>query len=401
MILELNQVTTIFLALAVFIVGSYLNKKIKILDKYCIPAPVVGGLLLALILTALRGFGLVEVVLDTSLQGLFMLTFFTTVGLGASFGLIKLGGKLLIIYWLACGILALVQSAIGISLASLMNLNPLIGVMVGAVSMEGGHGAATAFGTTIEGMGVEGALSVGLAAATVGLVAGGLIGGPIVKYLINKYDLKSTEDETPEIAENQKTSVSSVLAPITSRTFMIQLFIIGFCMAAGSYAGELFTSVTDFALPNYVSAMFVAVIVRNVLDQFNENLIEMRTIGIIGDITLSIFLSMALMSIQLWEVANLALPLFIIIFAQVVFISLFGVFVLFRLLGKNYDAAVMVGGFTGHGLGATPNAMANMDAIVSRFGHSQKAYLVVPIVGAFLIDVFAMPIILTSINIFS
>lgn len=400
MLIELNQVTTIFLAIAVFMIGSYLNSKIKILEKYCIPAPVVGGLLVAIVLTGLRATGLAEVTLDTSLQGLFMLTFFTTVGLGASFALVKLGGKLLVIYWLACGFLALVQSAIGISLASLLNLDPLIGVMVGAVSMEGGHGAATAFGTTIEELGVEGALSIGLAAATVGLVAGGLIGGPIVKHLINKYDLKSTEQ--PDFASSKPNNpISSMAAPITSRVFMIQLFVIGFCMALGSYLGEWFTTVTDFALPGYVSAMFVAVIVRNILDRMNDNIIEMKTIGIIGDITLSIFLSMALMSIKLWEVAELALPLLIIILVQVLFIALFGIFVLFRLLGKDYDAAVMVGGFTGHGLGATPNAMANMEAIVSKYGQSQKAYLVVPIVGAFLIDVFAMPIIITSINMFS
>lgn len=400
MTLELNQVTTIFLAIAVFMVGSYLNSKIKILDKYCIPAPVVGGLLLAFILTTLRGLDIVTITLDTSLQSLFMLVFFTTVGLGASFGLIKIGGRLLVIYWLACGFLALVQSAIGISLASLLNLDPLIGVMMGAVSMEGGHGAATAFGTTIEEMGIEGALSIGLAAATAGLVAGGLIGGPIVKYLINKNNLKSDEElDSPTSKSTSK--FSYVAAPITSRVFMTQLFILGFCMATGSYLGEWFTSVTDFALPNYVSAMFVAVLVRNILDKFNDSFIEIKTIGIIGDITLSIFLSMALMSIKLWEVADLALPLFLIIFVQVAFIALFGIFVLFRLLGKNYDAAVMVGGFTGHGLGATPNAMANMDAITSKYGHSQKAYLVVPIVGAFLIDVFAMPIILTTINMFS
>ncbi|MFC4714218.1 sodium/glutamate symporter [Planococcus dechangensis] len=401
MLIELNQVTTIFLALAVFMIGSYLNSKIKILEKYCIPAPVVGGLLVAAVLTILRGLGLAEVTLDTSLQGLFMLTFFTTVGLGASFALVKLGGKLLVIYWLACGFLALVQSAIGISLASLLKLDPLIGVMVGAVSMEGGHGAATAFGTTIEEMGVEGALSIGLAAATVGLVAGGLIGGPIVKHLINKYNLKSTEHELDLSSSKPKNPLSSFAAPITSRVFMVQLFVIGFCMALGSYLGEWFTTVTEFALPGYVSAMFVAVIVRNLLDRLNENVIEMKTIGIIGDITLSIFLSMALMSIKLWEVAELALPLLLIILVQVLFIAFFGIFVLFRLLGKDYDAAVMVGGFTGHGLGATPNAMANMEAIVSKYGQSQKAYLVVPIVGAFLIDVFAMPIIITSINMFS
>ncbi|APC49306.1 sodium/glutamate symporter [Virgibacillus halodenitrificans] len=398
MILELNQVTTIFLAVAVFMIGKYLNSKIGLLDRFCIPAPVVGGLLFAILATLLKTLNLVDVTLDTSLQGLFMLTFFTTVGLGASFGLIKLGGKLLVIYWLACGFLALVQSIIGISFAKLLHIEPLIGVVVGAVSMEGGHGAATAFGTTIEEMGVDSALSVGLAAATVGLVAGGLIGGPIVKYLINKYDLKPSETEhemeNPVLgnSENKK---------LESRTFMTQIFIITLCMAVGSYVGDLFTQLSGFALPNYVSAMFIAVIVRNILDRINGEIIQMKSISIIGDITLGIFLSMALMSIKLWEVANLALPLLVIVLVQVIFIALFGVFVLFRLLGKNYDAAVMVGGFTGHGLGATPNAIANMDAIVSKFGPSRKAFLVVPIVGAFLIDVFAMPIIITTINMFS
>jgi ESS family glutamate:Na+ symporter len=169
-------------------------------------------------------------------------------------------------------------------------------------------------------------------------------------------------------------------------------------MAAGSYLGELFSTVTGFVLPSYVGAMFVAVIVRNILDSFNKNIVDMKSISLIGDVTLGIFLSMALMSIKLWEVAGLALPMLIIVFVQVLFIVLLGVFVLFRLFGKDYDAAVMVGGFTGHGLGATPNAMANMAAITDRFGPSQKAFLIVPIVGAFLIDVFAMPIIITSIN---
>ena len=400
MSLELNELTTIFLAVAVFMIGTFLNNKIGFLDRFCIPAPVVGGLLFAIAATVLKGFNILDIELDTSLQGLFMLTFFTTVGLGASFRLIKLGGKLLVIYWLACGFLALVQSAIGISLAKLLHIEPLIGVMVGAVSMEGGHGAATAFGTTVEELGVDSALSIGLAAATVGLVAGGLIGGPIVKYLVNKYKLKPTEGNMEASAANID-EVQQNNSNLTSKTFMIQVFIITLCMAAGSYVGEFFTNVTGFSLPDYVSAMFIAVIVRNLIDRYDERIIDMKSIGIIGDITLGIFLSMALMSIQLWEVANLALPLLIIVLIQVLFIALFGIFVLFKALGKDYDAAVMVGGFTGHGLGATPNAIANMDAIVNKFGPSQKAFLIVPIVGAFLIDVFAMPIIITSINLFS
>ncbi|WP_103109405.1 sodium/glutamate symporter [Brevibacillus reuszeri] len=394
MTLALNQVTTIFLAVALLVLGTVLVRKASFLQKFCIPAPVVGGLLFAIVATILKSTGLMEITLDTSLQSLFMLTFFTTVGLGASFKLIKLGGKLLVIYWIACGFLALAQNVIGVSMASLFNIHPLIGMMAGAVSMEGGHGAAGAFGQTLEDMGIQSALSVGIAAATFGLVAGGLVGGPTVKYLISKYDLKPTETE--EVVQNVEENVQ----PITSNTFFTQVLLITFCMALGTYLGGLFSDATGFVLPGYVGAMFVAVIARNIVDKVNPNAIDMKSINLISDVTLGIFLSMALMSIKLWEVADLALPMLVIVFVQVIFIVLFGAFVLFRLLGKNYDAAVMVAGFTGHGLGATPNAMANMAAVTERFGPSRKAYLVVPIVGAFLIDVFAMPIIITTINLF-
>ncbi|EJL32259.1 sodium/glutamate symporter [Brevibacillus sp. BC25] len=394
MTLALNQVTTIFLAVALLVLGTFLVRKASFLQKFCIPAPVVGGLLFAVIATALKATGILQITLDTSLQSLFMLTFFTTVGLGASFKLIKLGGKLLVIYWIACGFLALAQNVIGVSLASVFGIHPLIGMMAGAVSMEGGHGAAGAFGQTLEDMGIQSALAVGIAAATFGLVAGGLVGGPTVKYLITKHDLKPTETE--EVVE----TVEEKGQPINSNTFFIQVLLITFCMALGTYLGELFSTATGFVLPGYVGAMFVAVIVRNVVDKLNPKAIDMKSINLISDVTLGIFLSMALMSIKLWEVADLALPMLVTVFVQVVFIVLFGIFVLFRLLGKNYDAAVMVAGFTGHGLGATPNAMANMAAVTGRFGPSRKAYLVVPIVGAFLIDVFAMPIIITTINLF-
>ncbi|QQE75756.1 sodium/glutamate symporter [Brevibacillus composti] len=394
MTLALNQVNTIFLAVALLVLGTYLVKKAGFLQKFCIPAPVVGGLLFAIVATTLKATGIMEIKLDTSLQSLFMLTFFTTVGLGASFKLIKLGGKLLVIYWIACGVLALAQNVIGVSLASAFGIHPLIGMMAGAVSMEGGHGAAGAFGQTLEEMGIQSALAIGIAAATFGLVAGGLVGGPTVKYLVTKYDLKPTETDETTVTLEENTQ------PITTNTFFIQVLLITFCMALGTYLGELFSDATGFVLPGYVGAMFVAVIVRNLTDKIKPEAIDMKSINLIGDVTLGIFLSMALMSIKLWEVADLALPMLVIVFVQVVFIVLFGALVLFRLLGKNYDAAVMVAGFTGHGLGATPNAMANMAAVTARFGPSRKAYLVVPIVGAFLIDVFGMPIIITTINLF-
>ncbi|WP_019419744.1 sodium/glutamate symporter [Paenibacillus sp. OSY-SE] len=394
MTLALNQVNTIFLAVALLVLGTVIVRKTGVLQKFCIPAPVVGGLLFAILATLLKTTGLLEIALDTSLQSLFMLTFFTTVGLGASFQLIKLGGKLLVIYWLACGFLALAQNVIGVSLASLFGIHPLIGMMAGAVSMEGGHGAASAFGQTIEDMGIHSALSIGIAAATFGLIAGGLVGGPTVKYLMAKYNLKPTE--TKEAAADVEENVQ----PITTNSFFIQVLLITFCMALGTYLGDLFTSATGFVLPGYVGAMFVAVIVRNIVDKLNPNTIDMKSINLISDVTLGIFLSMALMSIKLWEVADLALPILVIVLVQVLFIVLFGIFILFRMLGKNYDAAVMVAGFTGHGLGATPNAMANMAAVTERFGPSRKAYLIVPIVGAFLIDVFAVPIIITTLNLF-
>lgn len=392
--IEINQITTVFLAVALFALGSFLINKIGFLKRFCIPAPVVGGLLFAALATILKTTGILEISLDTSLQSLFMITFFTTIGLGASFKLVKLGGKLLIIYWLACGFLALMQNVIGVSLASLMGIHPLIGMMAGAVSMEGGHGAAAAFGQTLEDLGISSAMTIGAAAATCGLVAGGLIGGPIVKYLVGKYNLTPDEQESEEVEYENKHE------QITSDSFFTQVLLITFCMAVGTYVGTLFSEATGFVLPGYVGAMFVAVLVRNIMDKFKPEAINMKSISLIGDVTLGVFLSMALMSIKLWEIADLALPLFIIVFAQVFFIVFFSIFVLFKLLGKNYDAAVMVAGFAGHGLGATPNAMANMSAVVQRFGPSKKAFLVVPIVGAFLIDVFGIPIIITTINLF-
>ncbi|MGK4115171.1 sodium/glutamate symporter [Lysinibacillus capsici] len=392
--IEINQITTVFLAVALFALGSFLINKIGFLKRFCIPAPVVGGLLFAALATILKTAGILEISLDTSLQSLFMITFFTTIGLGASFKLVKLGGKLLIIYWLACGFLALMQNVIGVSLASLMGIHPLIGMMAGAVSMEGGHGAAAAFGQTLEDLGISSAMTIGAAAATCGLVAGGLIGGPIVKYLVGKYNLTPDEQESEEVEYENKHE------QITSDSFFTQVLLITFCMAVGTYVGTLFSEATGFVLPGYVGAMFVAVLVRNIMDKFKPEAINMKSISLIGDVTLGVFLSMALMSIKLWEIADLALPLFIIVFAQVFFIVVFSIFVLFKLLGKNYDAAVMVAGFAGHGLGATPNAMANMSAVVQRFGPSKKAFLVVPIVGAFLIDVFGIPIIITTINLF-
>ncbi|OZI13703.1 sodium/glutamate symporter [Bacillaceae bacterium SAS-127] len=395
--MEFNQVTSLFLAVFVFMIGSFLIKKISLFDRFCIPAPVVGGLLFALIVTVLNKFNIVEITIDTSLQSLFMLAFFTTVGLGASTTLIKIGGKLLLIYWGMCTVLAFMQNAIGISLAKIMNIDPLIGILTGAVSMSGGHGGAAAYGGTIEQLGLPTATTIGLAAATLGLVCGGLVGGPTAGYLMKKYNLKSDDSKVNKLEEPKK---EHFIRLSDEKTWMRQMFLVTFCMALGSYFGEWFASATGLTLPSYVGGMIVAVIARFIIDKVNEDFINMPTVQIIGDISLNIFLAMALMSIKLWEIADLALPMLLIIAVQVVFITIFSVFIVFRVLGKNYDAAVMISGMLGHGLGATPNAMANMSAVTAKYGPSRNAFLIVPIAGSFLIDIVAMPIILTSIELF-
>ncbi|MGV3244685.1 sodium/glutamate symporter [Staphylococcus sp. 11261D007BR] len=401
--ITLNGVTTLFLACLLLLIGQAIVNKVSIFNRLSIPSPVIGGLIFAIISAILSTTGVLKIELDGQFfQDFFMLAFFTTIGLGASFKLLKLGGKVLIVYWILCGVLATFQNVIGVSLAKVLHIDPLLGLTAGAMSMEGGHGNAAAYGQTIQDLGIDSAVTAALAAATLGLVAGGLIGGPIVRFLIKKYDLKpidaqSEQKDYSEIDVNKRLQKNFSL----NEVFFIQITIILFCMALGTFLGNLFSDLTGINIPLYVASMFIAVIIRNISEFGNLNLIDLKLTNQIGDISLSIFLSIALMSIQLTEVYNLALPLLIIVICQIIFVALFSIFIVFRLLGKNYDAAVMIGGFIGHGLGATPNAMANLDTITKKFGNSPRAYLVVPIVGAFLVDLLGVPIITTFINIFS
>ena len=400
--LELDAITTLALACVLYLLGVYIVNHIGILKRLCIPAPVIGGLLFSVLVAILQSTNIITIKLDSEFfQNFFMLAFFTTIGLGASLKLLRLGGKVLILYFIFCGVLAVFQNIIGVSLAKVLNIPPLLGLTAGSMSMEGGHGNAAAYGQTVQNMGIDSALTAALAAATLGLVAGGLIGGPVVKFLINKYNLKPEHaEETTKDYSNVKSNayLRNRMTPTT--IFLLQFSIVAICMAIGSYLGNTFSDLTGINIPVYVGAMFIAVIIRNISEYNNLNLIDMKIIDSISDVSLSLFLSIALMSIQLTEIYQLAIPLIVIVLVQVAFIVLFSVFVVFRGLGKNYDAAVMIGGFIGHGLGATPNAMANLDVITKKYGASPKAYLVVPIVGAFLIDLLGVPIVTTFINIF-
>lgn len=401
--IELDAITTLCLACVLYLIGQSIVNHVSILRRICIPAPVIGGLLFSILVAILDSLHIIKIKLDASfIQDFFMLAFFTTIGLGASLKLFKIGGKVMLLYFMFCGIMAICQNIIGVSLAKLLNIQPLLGLTAGSMSMEGGHGNAAAYGKTIQDMGIDSAVTAALAAATLGLVFGGLIGGPVVKYLIKRYNLTPEHrDESyknyGEVEYNQ--SLHNKFKP--TQIFFIQFTILVFCMALGTYIGDTFTHMTGVNIPMYVGSMFVAVIIRNVSEFAGLNIVDLKINDQIGDISLGIFLSLALMSIQLTEIYSLAIPLIIIVLIQVVFMVLFSIFILFRGLGKDYDAAVMVGGFIGHGLGATPNAMANLDVITKKYGSSPKAYLVVPIVGAFLIDLIGVIIVMSFIQFFS
>ena len=419
-VIKLDMIATLALAILLLLLGRVMVNRIVILGRFCIPAPVAGGLLFSILMLILHQSNILIIKMDTLLQTPFMLAFFSTIGLIASFKLVKKGGKLLLFYWLLCGFLSLMQNVIGVSLAQVFDIDSLLGVLMGAVSMEGGHGAAGAFGPEIEAMGVFGATAVAMAAATFGLVSGGLVGGPIAKYLLNKNNLKSTEalelagdgtvtatggnngvSSSSDDAKAAKKESEYAESAISAHSLFIHTAIIAVCMTIGLMVGSWLKGSLGIALPSYVGAMFFAVILRNINDQLNVVKLHTETINLIGDYCLGVFLSMALMTLKLWELVDLAIPMIVVLGAQVVFMIVYCLFIVFPLLGKTYDAVIMCAGMAGHGLGATPNAMANMKAVTEKFGPSTKAFLIVPLCGAFLIDLFALPCIVWFINYFA
>jgi len=398
--LNINMVATLAISVLLLLLGYYLRKKVYFFEKFCIPAPVIGGILFSILALILKQSNVLTIKMDTLLQAPLMVGFFTTVGLGGSFKLLKKGGIALIIYWLMTGVMSILQNVIGASLAMLTGIHPILGIMAGAVTMVGGHGGAASFGATAESLGVTGAVTVGMAAATFGLISGGLIGGPIAKYLIEKNNLKPNSTDKYDSMTLDEAIGADKKTKITTKVIMVHLAVITVCMTIGSIASGWFSAKTGVVLPDYVGAMFIAVILRNINDKVSIFKLDFHTIDLLSDISLGIFLSMAMMSLKLWELTNLAIPLLIILIAQVLFMVFFAIFIAFRLLGKDFDAAVMVSGFAGHGLGATPNALANMGAVSEKYGPSPKAFLIVPLVGAFLVDLIHIPNIVWFINFF-
>ncbi|ACR67289.1 sodium/glutamate symporter [Edwardsiella ictaluri] len=376
---------TLVSATLVLLLGRQMVQKIPLLTKYTIPEPVAGGLLVALALLILKKSIGFEVDFDMSLKDPLMLAFFATIGLNANLASLRAGGKALSIFLFVVVGLLIVQNAIGISMAKLMGLDPLMGLLAGSITLSGGHGTGAAWSKLfIERYGFQNATEVAMACATFGLVLGGLIGGPVARYLVKH---SSTPDGTPD--DNAVPSAFEKPQSgrmITSLVLIETLALIVICLTVGQLiAGWLRGSALE--LPTFVCVLFVGVILSNTLSKIGFYQVFERAVSVLGNVSLSLFLAMALMSLKLWELASLALPMLTILAVQTLVMALYAIFVTYRVMGKNYDAAVLAAGHCGFGLGATPTAIANMQAITERFGPSHLAFLVVPMVGAFFIDI--------------
>ena len=399
--LDLNIVSTLILEIVLCLFGNFIKNKFSIFNKVCIPTPVIGGLFFSLLIFILRKFGVLEITMDTSLMPYFLSIFFISVGFCINIFSAKGGGKLLFLYWLLCAFLGLFQNLIAVFSSKLLHIKPLLGFMCGSVSMEGGHGYALAFGKTIESIGIENACAIGIAAATLGLITGGLLGGPVGRFLIYKYDLKPLKGGSRLFKNNKNQNTIKINKPkfqFTPIVFLENILILLLIMNISFFVSNIIYIKTNILIPNIVIGMLLSVIINNFNIKKQVFDFSWDLFDFIQNISLDIFLTMALMSIDLYALSSLLGPILIIVFFQVLFVLIYGVFICFRVLGKDYDAAIMISGLIGHTLGATPNALANMSTLTSKYGKSETAFLIVPMVGAFLLDAFSMPCILFFIN---
>lgn len=372
---------TVAVAVVVLMIGNFLKKKISFLQRFCIPSPVIGGLLFAIFTLILYATGIAVIDFDDTLKEVCMVLFFTSVGFQANLKVLKSGGKALIVFLVLVVALIIGQNFASIGLANVLGLDSLTGMTTGSIPMIGGHGTAGAFGPVLEDFGVSGATTVCTAAATFGLIAGSLMGGPIGNRLIKKHNLLDTiktEDDSFLVEEEEKHERHfSMYAPA-----VFQLII---AVGIGTIVSELL-SLTGMTFPIYIGAMIVAAIMRNIGEYTGKITIHMGEINDLGGICLSLFLGIAMITLKLWQLADLALPLVILLAGQTVLMFLFAYFVVYNIMGRDYDAAVIAAGTCGFGMGATPNAMANMQAICDKYAPSVKAYLIIPIVGSLFAD---------------
>lgn len=395
MIFTFNMYQTLGLAIILLLFGNWIKMKVSVFQKYFIPAPVIGGLIFSILVTIGHMNGLFSFTFDSVLKDFFMVIFFTSVGFLASFALLKKGGIGVALFLLAAIILVIIQNSVGVTLAKVFGLNAGIGLAAGSIPLTGGHGTAGAFGPYLEDLGVAGATVVAVASATYGLVSGCVIGGPIAKRLKDRFSLVCVGESREEDGKNETVEE---IDPVTEKSMFQAVCMIGIAMGIGSCITPIVKSNLELSLPVYLMPMVVAAIMRNIVDAKGKTPID--EIQIIGNICLSLFLAMAMMTMQLWQLADLAVPLITILLVQTAIMGLYAYFVTFNIMGRDYDAAVMATGHCGFGMGATPNAIANMEAFTSVNGFSVKAFFVIPLVGSLFIDFLNAVIIQTFASIF-
>lgn len=406
MVVELNIYQTVAAAVAVFFIGGFLKSKIAFLRRYCIPAPVIGGTIFSVINCILYTQGIWQYSQDTVMQNWCMMLFFTSIGYMASIRMIRRGGMLVVKMGVLVALLIIMQNVVGIALSHAFGLNPLMGLADGSIPLVGGHGTSGSFGPVLESLGLSDATTIAFAAATFGLVSGSFIGGPIGELLIRRFGLKSNEEmesgsafgrraETPEDDSGEREDEAA--AYLNMDRFMYAFGQLLLAMGLGTYVSKFFSDI-GLVFPGYIGAMIVAAVVRNISDSTHLYGAYQKESEVLGGMCLNIFLSCALMSLKLWQLADLAVPLLVTLLVQVALVGLFAYFVIYRTMGKDYEAAVMASGSCGFALGATPNAIANMNALCERFGAAHTAYFVIPLIGAFVVDFLNASILMVFMN---
>ena len=418
--IELDMIQSAGIGALALIAGMVLTRKVGFLQRFCVPSPVSGGIIFSLLTLALYGWFDIEVSFDGTLKEVFMLAFFTSVGFQSDLKVIKQGGRLLVIMLALLVAIIALQNLMPIGITKIMGVDPLIGMAAGSISMTGGHGTAGGFASVLEGMGLHGAGTIGMAAATFGLIAGSMIGGPLAERIIRKkltHEQMQTPDEEVDPAmagiESDEASPTGRAKRVSSNEQEFQqyakaTYCIVLVMGAGTIMSWLLAK-TGVTFPTYFGALILAAIARNTLGFIKykddgirvkvDKLLDMDRIISVGNICLSLFLGMAMISLKLWELQNLALPFIVILVSQVAMMDFFVYFVAFRLLGRSYDAAVLCAGICGFGLGATPNAMANMSAVCYKYRYTVKPFLIVPIIGAMFADLINTGIVTLFLNI--
>lgn len=394
--LNLDVFQTMALATIVFYFGGYIKKKVNFLERYCIPSAVIGGMIFSVIVLILNITNILKINLDTSLQSILMTIFFTSIGYTASLKILKSGGKKVIVFLVISIALVIFQDIIGVILAKAFNIHPLLGLATGSIPLVGGHGTSGSFGPLLEEVGVQAATTVSFASATFGLIMGSVLGGLIAEIVIEKNKI-----DTSIYLENEKSSFSdedSDSSVINYNSLIKAFSLIFITMGIGSIITKLIEA-AGLTFPSYIGSMITAAVIKNTMD-FKNYKIEDESIQTIGNISLVFYLSLALMGLKLWELFDLALPMIIMLIAQTILMAIFAYFIVFKIMGKDYEAAVFASAICGFGMGSTANSIANMDALTSKYGFIKTPYIVVPIVGGLFIDFINSGVITAFINIF-